>query len=469
MPEGIPINITGGTYKHPSLPLSAQVTRNFWPQFIADGKVKSSYILQGFHGWSLFGTSATGVDRGMLEHKGVLYKVTGNTLYSVASDGTHTTLGTIPGTDRCILDGSSDSVVLTTGGVAYEWDGATLNTGSDPDFETPQSCANINSQVIYDGDGGRWCSSDVGAPLTINALNYATAEVEADDLLRVYTFAQTLYLLGQKTTETWYNTSVGNPPFTRIESGISPIGIQSIHSAANTEKFMYFLSNTNEIHRINGSFYESVSTLPLSQEIEGYSTKDDAIGFTMKLASQWFYVLTFPTENKTWVYPEGGEFFEWSSGNEGGRSRANSYAFAYGKHLVADYLNGNIYELSPTVYTENGETIIRVRDTAPIHGALFKQAGKRIEMNRFELIMETGVGLISGQGSNPEVILQYSDDGGRTFSRERRAKVGQLGQYQKLVYWTELGSFYERIIRIQVSDPVAWSIHSASADLEVIE
>ena len=80
--------------------------------------------------------------------------------------------------------------------------------------------------------------------------------------------------------------------------------------------------------------------------------------------------------------------------------------------------------------------------------------------------METGVGIVSGQGSDPVVILQISDDGGRTWGTEMREKIGKLGHFQTGVRWTALGAFYERILRVRVSDPVFLSIHSASADLE---
>lgn len=463
----IDINITGGTYKHPSLPLSAQVTRNLWPQIQDNPAVKSKYILQAFYGMRLFGTVADGVDRGMLEHKGVGYKVTGTTLYTVASDGTHTTLDTIPGTGRCIIVGINNSIVIVTEGNAYVWDGATLTQVTDPDLESPSSAAHLNNQIIYDGDEGRFVSSDVGDATDIPALNYATAESDADDLVRVYTYNQTLYLFGDKTIETWYNSGVGTPPFDRIENGITRIGLQALYSVANTRDAIYFLGDDHQVYALNGSSYKAVSNLAIATEIASYSTRSDAIGFTANIAGQWFYFLTFPTENKTWAYTEGGDWWEWSSNAGGGRSRANSYMYIFGKHLVADYESGNIYELTPDVYTENEETIIRLRDTGVIHGGLFGAPGKDIEMSRFELIMETGIGLITGQGVNPYVMLSYSDDGGRTFSTEQWATAGRQGAFQWKVEWFALGRFTNRIMRIRFSDPCPFSIHSAAADIEV--
>lgn len=462
-----PINITGGTYKHKSLPLSSQVTRNFIPQLQEDDSVKSAYILEPYPGLKSFTTTTGTVDRGMLFHQGVLYKITGTNLYSVDQLGVPTLLGTIPGVDRCIIIGAGTSVIIVSTGVAYEWDGTTLTTGSDVDFETPTAAAFMNQFTIYDGDDGRFGVSNVGDPLNIDGLNYATAEVAADALIRPYAYDQTLYQMGEKTIEPWWNSGVGNPPFDRIEQGTMPIGLGALHSPAHTDQFLYILDDDNQIQAIQGSSHQVVTPKAIVRAFSQYAVTSDAIGWTYNFEGQWFYQLTFPSADKTWVYPEGGEIFEISSGSDGGRSIANSYAYAYRKHLVADHRNGNIYELDAETYDDVGEALIRTRDTGPLHGGLFGAPGKNLEMERFELIMETGSGLTAGQGSDPVVMLSFSDDGGRTFSEEEWGQIGKIGEYKTKVEWFALGTFESRIMRVRISDPVYCSIHSAAADIEI--
>ncbi len=465
----LPINLTGGTYKHKSLPLSAQVTRNFWPQAQQDSATKSPYVLESFPGLKSFATQTGGVDRGMTKHKGVMYKVTGTSLYSVDSDGVHSaSLGTITGSDRCIFSGNGDDLVITAGGIPYTWDTgtSTFTVGTDPDFESPNANTTLNSQTIYDGTADRFAVSDVSAPLDINALNYATAESKADNLVRPYAFDETVYMLGDETVEPWWNSGIGSPPFDKIQNGTKQIGLGALHSVANTEDFMYFYGSDDQVYKLRGSSLQVVSQQPLSRTFSRYTNVSDAIGWTMKYQGQWMFVLTFPGEEKTWIYPEGGEWFEWSAGILGKRSVANSYVYAYRKHLVADYQNGNIYELDDDTYENNGEPIIRQRDSGVLHGGLFDQDGKTLTMNSFELIMGTGVGLLSGQGKNPKVMLSFSDDGGRTFSTELWGDVGKLGDFKIKVRWDTLGSFENRIIRITTSDPVYYCIYSAVADIE---
>jgi hypothetical protein len=69
--------------------------------------------------------------------------------------------------------------------------------------------------------------------------------------------------------------------------------------------------------------------------------------------------------------------------------------------------------------------------------------------------METGVGLDGGvQGSDPKAMLQWSDDGGHSWSNERWAGVGKIGKAKKRVIWRRLGSSRDRVYRVMISDPV---------------
>ena len=463
----VPINITGGTAKFKSRALSTQTMRNFWPRFIDEPLAKSPFIVEAFPGLKVFGSTAGNADRGMLEHQGVLYQVAGEKLFSFDSAGTATELGDIPGSERCILFGMLASVVIVTDGSVFEWDGATLTVGTDPDFESPNSGAHLNNQALYDGDSGRFSVSDVGDPLAIDGLNFATAESNADDLIRVFTFDQLAYMFGEKTIETWWNSGIGAPPFDRIEQGIIQVGLDALHSVASDDDFLYWLGDDNQVYRAQGSTADVISDQALTKVISELVTTSDAIGWTLNLQGTWLYMLTFPIAGLTWVLPRDGEWFEWSFGAVGSRSLANSYASAFGKHLFGDFQSGNVYELDFDTFTDNGTTIIRTRDTAPLHGGLVGAPGKRIEMNRFELIMEVGVGLLTGQGSDPEIMLSFSDDGANTFGTEMFGKVGKLGEKIFKVEWFVLGSFESRIIRVKTSDPVFFSIHSAAADIEI--
>jgi hypothetical protein len=460
------INITGGSYTHKARALSSQQTLNFWPQ-VQNGAGTSDYILESWPGLTSF-SAGSGTDRGMIEHKGTLYKVTGTTLASIASTGTRTTLGTIPGTGRCVFDAIADTIIIVTDGVPYTWDGATLTTGTDIDFETPYTVTVLNNQAIYDGDDSRFCVSDVGAPLTINALNYASAEAVADNLVRPYAFNQVVQMFGEKHIEGWWNSGSGSPPFDRLEGGLFQIGLSARYSVANNKNAIYFLGSDRNVYRLGQAGPAADFTpFPLVREFNGYTTVSDAIGWCMSYQGQEFYILKFPTENKTFAYPEGGQWFQLSSRDYddyaiAGRYRGNSYAFCYGRHLIADE-DGNVLELSDTTYTDNGDPIRRVRDSAPIHSGLLGKAGKPIFLYSFKLILETGTGAEAA-----EIMLSLSTDGGKTFGSEFVSDLGIRGDYLKTVEWKGLNACGESIVvRISTSDGYYYSLHSAAAELGV--
>lgn len=460
----VPINLTGPSSQGRAKFFSNQRTLNFYPE-----KSPSGFILNSFPGCKAFSTG-NGPDRGAFVHKNILYQVSGTSLYTVDTSGVRTNRGAITGAERCIFDGLLDTVIITTNGSVYEWDGTTLTLATDADLETPDSCAHLNNQIIFDGDDGRWASSDVGDGISVNSLNYATAESNADDLVRVWVHNQTLYLPGDKTIEPWWNDpNATQPPFSRIEGGIIPVGLAALHSMAGNDQGFYFLGDDKNIYFVVGTAYQRVSTINIANQLENMSVVSDAQGNTFTIQGQNFYSITFPSEDRTFCFNESvgieAGWFELSSETSEGRYLASSHVFFNGKNYVTDYRNGNIYELDINTFDEFEEEIIRIRDSAPITGIALGKPGKLLTMNRFELIMETGVGGIDNE--NPIVMLSFSDDGGRTWSTEEWATAGKSGDFIWKVEWFGLGSFYNRIMRVRTSDKVYWCIHSAAADIEV--
>lgn len=84
---------------------------------------------------------------------------------------------------------------------------------------------------------------------------------------------------------------------------------------------------------------------------------------------------------------------------------------------------------------------------------------------RLQIDLETGVGLVDGQGEDPQIMLRWSDDGGHTWSNEHWRSAGRLGQYRRRAVWWQLGRSRDRIYEMVVSDPVAWHIVDAYLDV----
>lgn len=457
------IEILGPTYLSRSVQFSTQATKNLYAEILPSGRNEGAYM--PWPGTVSFGTS-TGKDRGQHVFQGVLYKVNGTTLHSIDSSGVFTSIGVIGGSGRCIIDDDGDKMVIVTNGLVFQYDGENLIPINSAILVNPQSVTILNKQAIYDtGIGGQFAVADVGDPTSIQPSNVAIAESNGDALLRCYSFGQRMYFMGSKTIEPWYNSGVGNPPFDRIDTGIIQVGLDAIHSVANTDRFMYFLSDDLNIYQLQANQAQVVSNSAIASEIQAFAVTDDAIGYTVTFNNQSFYILTFPTEGKTYAFSETLNDTVLLTSFDG-RYIGDGYSFVYGKHLLADRRNGDLVEWDFDVFTDLGLPIIRERTTGVVSGESLGKPRARLLIRWFELLCQTGLGLADGQGSNPEVMIEASFDGGHSFAVQQFIKIGQAGEFNGRVRADMMASFYDAVFRVTFSDPAFFSIQGASVDVE---
>lgn len=91
---------------------------------------------------------------------------------------------------------------------------------------------------------------------------------------------------------------------------------------------------------------------------------------------------------------------------------------------------------------------------------------QRVFYRKFELDLQTGVGLSTGQGSDPKVWLRFSNDGGATWTEYRHLSMGAIGAYTTRAIARQLGSARDRVFEVRCSDPVFTGIAAAYLDLE---
>ena len=449
----------GQAYQHDDLRLSAQTCKNWWPEINKETSVVIS--LRQWPGAKVF-ASTVGDDRGAYEWKGLTYKVSGTTLYSINSAGVTSSIGSISGSKRCSFSDSTNYLVIVTSGFVYVYDGSILTQNTSDTLEAPNYGAYLNSQWIYQGQDGRFGISNAGDPFTISALNYATAESNGDPLLRPYVFNQIVYLFGTETIEQWYNSGVGDPPFDRIEQGIIQKGLGAADSLAHNDKVIYFFGDDRIIYQLAGNAIQSITTPALAAEFQGYSDPSNAIGYTLTINGQDFYLIQFPNE-KTWAFNQNaGGWFELTVGTNETPYPVSSHVYAFGKHLMAD--GGDLLELDENLNTYNGQTVIRERATGLISGEAFSPEAidKKIFMSRQSVIGKCKAPV----NTDPVVMVDYSNDAGYTFSNPKFKKLPKNGNYSgRLALLTRLGSFKDRIFRYRVSDDVNVSLHRVSGDI----
>ena len=466
--QTLPVQITGASYQSRSRPLSSQRTVNWYPQ--VSQQAKEPFVLMPFGGL-LLNTVGAGIDRGFHRMAEILYQVKGTSLYEISNNGVATLRGSIFGTDRCIIadDGINMFIVSVTAVYHYSTDTNAVTIVTDSNIVGSQSVDFINNQFLY--TKSRFTTvSNVGDGSTASGLNTIGEETEPDDMVRDFVFDEIIYRFGKRSTVAWYNSGVGNPPIEKLQGRIFQVGLGAIHSVVRTDEAMYWLGDDSRVYRSATGAKEVVSTDPISDEIATYSDSSDAIGSAFTISGQNFYCLTFPTGNKTFILNESLGQLGWSelsSGMSGDRYQGNSFIDVYGKTYISDVDNGSVYTLDLNTYTNNGDPIRRERVTSSVNGDLLGRKGSRVQMSKSKFIMETGVGLIDGQGDNPRIMIEYSDDGGRTWRHGSWPRVGRLGEFTLQVEFFNLGVFYDRIFRISTSDPVNYSIYSGTIDLRL--
>lgn len=462
------------SYQSRSLPLSAQRCVNLFAEK-APADALSPVVLFGSPGLVPVGTVGAGPIKLLYEMAGVLYCVSRDQLYSVSSSGVGTLIGTLAGRVRTgyrveAADNGTQLVLVNVGtgsASVYDADTGVLSAITDADFPRASSVAYVDGYHVFSRpETGQFFISDLLNAASYDALDFATAETYPDQLVRVFVDHREIWLFGDQSTEIWTNTGAAAFPFQRLSGTVLERGCSAAGSVAKMDNSVYWLGNDRVFYKAAGYQPARVSTHALEYALEGYSVVSDAVAFCYSMEGHAFYVVSFPTAGATWVFDAAtGQWHERESCDDEGRSlgrwRVGSYAKAYGLHVVGDYASNALYVLDLDIGTEAGIAIRRLAVSPPIAAA-----GNRLTMSRFELEVETGVGRTTGQGSAPEAMLQWSDDGGRSWSHERWSSMGAIGAYRRRCRWYRLGQFRERYFRISISDPVKVAVLGASAEME---
>jgi hypothetical protein len=306
---------------------------------------------------------------------------------------------------------------------------------------------------------------------------YATAESSPDNLQAIHSIHGELWLVGEQCTEVWNNSGTGvGFPFQRLHGATINNGTVARYSVQNNGSNLFWVGSSAQGHgqvwAAEGYQPQKVSTPSIDHMIESLVDISDAIGWCYTQNGHNYYVISFPAAGKTLVYDlstdEWHERGYWNA-NIGKFEchRAICTAFAFDKVYVGDREFGKIYELSLDTYTDNGEIVRRVRTGPHIHSDR-----KRLSFSNFEVDVERGVGLdkqvdSAGTGKDPQGMLQWSDDGGFTWSNEYWKSFGAIGKYKSRLRWDRLGISRDRIFRLTVTDPAKCVLVDARADIKL--
>ena len=353
------------SYKTRSKPVSQQRLVNAYLE-AAPETAKSQIPVYNTPGIKAWITVGDGPIRGAHKLNGKLYVVSGPELYSVTSTGTTTKIGNVlAASERCMMT-AGNFLVIQTDGKIYYYDGTTLLTVDDADFQQASSVAWLGGYYIYPKpDTDVFFVSGSEAPNSIDPLDFASAEALPDNIVQVMVDHNDLILFGEETSEIWALQGA-DFPFIRLQNGVLEYGCAAKHSPAKLDNSVYWFAHDLSVRVLRSNIPTRVSNDAMETEIATYSTISDAIGIAMTVDGRSSYALVFPTEKKTWQLSVNTGLWNELESYDQGRWRVDGYVQAFNKHLVWDSTTNRLGELDKDTYKEWDDQIIFTMMSNPI-------------------------------------------------------------------------------------------------------
>lgn len=429
---------------------------------------------------------------------GRVYTCVGPTIFEIAADGTWATVISI-GNNESDVSFTDDGFNLVFCDGANMW-ATDLSTDSTAQvslpFTEPTKVVFLNGRIVAINNGetvetlpdlpknakNRFYFSELFDATNWPVLNYASAESSADNILAMEVREGELWLLGPRSYEGWRSDENPDLPFAKIGGSSTEIGCDAPNSTSSIAGQIFWLGSSaagqNIIFMSNGYGAQRISTHAIEYYLNTLgSLSSDARGFSYQQEGHTFFVLTLIQGNRTFAYDlTTGKWHERSSRDP--KINQENYwdvlytTFGHARVLCGGLQNARILTLNLDRYVEwDGRPIVRM-----IRGPImFDQLGQLFHY-RFEVDMETGVGLQqsqplqsgiqTGEAFDPQAMLRHSDDGGHTWSSQKRTSVGKVGQYLARVAFRRLGRSRERVYEFSMSAPVKWHILGARVSVK---
>jgi len=330
----------------------------------------------------------------------------------------------------------------------------------------------VDNYFVYNNPGTQqWAASGILSPIT-PALSYGNKDGAPDNLVSIIVDHREVYLMGEESSEVWVDAGTFPFPFQRIPGTSTQHGIVAKFSVARLgNSFAYLSRNIRgqaQIMMMNGYIPQRISTHAVENTLVNQYVQD-AVAFTYQLEGHEVYVISFPTIDITWAYDfTTSMWHKWlwcDNTNTYHRCRANCSAVFQNMVLVGDWQNGQIYELDPNNYTDNGQNIRRLRRAPHLVTDLQRQFFDEFQIQFQPGVGTTGVSLptdVTKTTTYPQAMLRWSNDGGSTWSREYWVTIGQEGKYKNRAIWRRMGTARDRVYEVVVTDPVNAVIISAN-------
>ena len=464
--------ILGSAYVARSVNAADNRMINLFPEIIPEGGKEPAFLNRA-PGLKLKVSVGLGPIRGMWVLNDKLYVVSRDKLYKVDSSYAVTTLGTVAGTSGPVsMADNGIQLFVACNGPSYIYNSQTnvFAQITDSDFPGAVTVAYLDGYFVFNEPDSQkiWVTALLDGT-SVDPLDFASAEGAPDGVVGIIADHREIWVFGTNSVEVWYNSGNADFPLSRIQGAFNELGCAAPYSIAKMDNGLFWLGKDARgqgiVYRANGYTGQRISTHAVEWQIQQYANMSDAIGYTYQQDGHSFYVLIFPQADRTWVYDVATQAWHERAGFANGdftRHRSNCQAFFQGDVLVGDYQNANVYSFDLDDFSDNGSIQKWLRSWRALPTG--QNNLKRTAQHSLQLDLETGVGLNLGQGSDPQVMLRWSDDGGHTWSNEHWVSIGKIGEFYRRAIWRRLGmtmKIRDRVYEVSGTDPVKIAVVGA--------
>lgn len=430
-------------------PASVQRTIGMMPVPVEPGNERSAWAFKDVPGLVEFASLGAEI-RGLYKAGGRSFAVAGDKLQELFNDGSFIERGVLSTNSGRVGIASNGTELAISDGVLLHVFTLASNTLASSTFPGKARIAYLNQRILFTyRDSQRFGWSGLVDAANIDDLSFASAEASPDNIVGVEVDHMEAFVFGESTCEPWQNTTSAFV-FERNTGGVIEIGAASEFSIQKVDNSIFWLAATQNgrgaVYRMNVYQPVRVST----DAIEGMLTGVDlsqAVAFPLDYEKSSLYCLNVPGLTTTLVYDVfSGQWHEWAELVNGAttKHRATCHMFAFGYNLVgAD--DGKIYRLSKDAHNNAGDPLLRER-TLPINATAQRD---RIKFDAFTLDCERGTGA--------QVLMQYSLNGGKTWSAWTSRTVGEIGDYDKVLRWRRIASGRDIVFRVRCTDDAAFN------------
>jgi len=382
-----------------------------------------------------------GANRGGISWKGVLYRVMGTKLVTVAQNGTVTVIGDVGSGGRVSFTYGFTYLAVTSGGRLYLYDGITLTQVTDPDLGTALTVVWVDGYYMTT-DGEFLVITEINNPFAVDPLKYGSSEADPDPVKALLKLRNEIYALNRHTIEVFDNTGLPGFPFQRIAGAQMQKGTLGTHTCCVFNETIAFMgSGTNENISIyagaNGTV-QKIATREIEEILEGYTETQLASVFMQERTVGAHQFLDIHLPDQTIVFDAAASqalnqpvWFILRTALTGlGRWEVCDAVWCYDRWNVCKPAATDVGYLDKNIATHWGQTVGWEFGTFIVYNE-----GRGAIFHELELVALTGR---VQPGADPTVWTSYSTDG-LTYSVEQPVRVGTLGQYNKRVVWFQQG------------------------------